>query len=387
MGWRGSCSPSVNCVMTASVSQLFADPRQFACGLNVRQDELCWTQADAADLASATFLDQRFVKDRPVQSISLGRALDHHRIHSRRAPRASYIFHTSFSCSTLLAKCIDRSGAALALKEPGLLFDIAQHRRQPDGTNGSPALQNLLCLADRLLAQVGEHQPVVIKPTNAANNLLAPLLSLPEAPQVLLLHGKLRDFLVSVAKYGTRSRLFARQLFQSLRHDVDVVGRTRPEAAMMMTDLQIAAAAWFGQIQLFHQVARTPDTAVATLSTPAFLADRVAALGAVCEHFGLRLAPQKLALLQQSGLLDRDAKFENRSFNTDQRRAEAEKVEERHGEEIDETVAWLESTTPSRRLVQDLESRSVLATAPPARRGPRQTVPQAGPEKHEPLSS
>ena len=355
--------------------------------MNVRQDELRWTQAEAAELAAATFLDHRFVKGRAVQNISLGRALDHHRSDPRRARRASYIFHTSFSCSTLLAKCIDRSGAALALKEPGLLFDIAQHRRQSDKADGNPTLGNLLCLADRLLAQVGEHQPVVIKPTNAANNLLAPLLSLPGAPQVLLLHGKLRDFLVSVAKYGTRSRLFARQLFQSLRHDVEVVGRTRPEAAMMMTDLQIAAAAWFGQVQLFHQVARTPHTAIATLSTPDFLADRVTALGAVCEHFGLRLAPQKLALLQQSGLLDRDAKFENRAFNTDQRRAEAEEVEQRHGVEIDETVAWLESTTPSRSLVQDLESRSVLANAPPAQPSPRQTVSRAGTEKHEPLNS
>ena len=123
------------------------------------------------------------------------------------------------------------------------------------------------------------------------------------------------------------------------------------------------------------------------VATPEFLKDKVSALGAVCEHFELRLAPQKLAQLQQSGLLDRDAKFENRTFNTDQRRAEAEEVEQRHGMEIDETVAWLESTTPSQRLVQDLESRSVLANAPPVRSRPRQSIAQAGPEKHEPLSS
>lgn len=373
--------------MTAPISQLFSQSDQFACGLNARLGHLHWTQVDAAELASVAFLDHRFVKDRVVQSTSLEQALEYHRAHPNDRPRASYIFHTSFSCSTLLAKCIDRSHAALALKEPGLLFDLAQHKRQSNNLAGNADLRDLLGLADRLLTQVGNGRPVVIKPTNAANNLLAPLLSLPRAPRVLLLHGQLRDFLVSVAKYGTRSRLFARQLFQSLRHDVDVVGRTRPEAAMMMTDLQIAAAAWFGQIQLFHQISKTPSTAIATLATPAFLQDRGGALGAVCEHFGLPLAPQRLALLQQSGVLEKDAKFENRPFNADQRRAEAEAVDKHHGAEIDETVAWLESTTPSRQLVQDLESLSVFASAPPPPRRTHAATGQSAPARHERLSS
>lgn len=372
--------------MTVDISRLFSNADQFVCGLDARQDQLRWTQANAPELASAAFLDQRFLKNKVVHSVKLGEALAYHRSHPHAAQRASYIFHTSFSCSTLLAKCIDRSQAALALKEPSLLFDLAQYKRQNPEARSTAQLQNLLSLADRLLAQAGGGRPVVIKPTNTANNLIEPLLNDGNPPRMLLLHGELREFLISVAKYGTRSRLFARQLFQSLRHDVDVVGRTTPEAAMMMTDLQVAAASWFGQIRLFHQVSQTHCAALATLSTPTFLNNRVRALGAVCHHFQLPLSRPELESLAQSGVLERDAKFDHRLFNADRRQAETEEVEKRHGSEIDETVAWLEGVMPSQPLVRHLETLSVLAPGARAGSGRRSpAVPPAAAASRETL--
>ena len=79
----------------------------------------------------SSFLDKRTITvDGTVYGAPLANLLD--RFHEARpAPRPiNYIFHTAFCGSTLLSRCLDRSGVCLAYKEPFVLHQLCFVRRQ-----------------------------------------------------------------------------------------------------------------------------------------------------------------------------------------------------------------------------------------------------------------
>jgi hypothetical protein len=95
-----------------------------------------------------------------------------------------FIFHTSFCCSTLLAKALEVPGVSEILMEPNVLVDIAERPIQED-PEGNAELRLALRLLERPL-EPGEK--LIIKPSNFANRLLETVLALRTKSRAVLLY-------------------------------------------------------------------------------------------------------------------------------------------------------------------------------------------------------
>jgi hypothetical protein len=137
----------------------------------------------------------------PVQHQSLDRFLS---AEGADAPTQRYIFHVSFCGSTLLARLLDIPGYALVLREPNCLADLANQRAAADVANRNIAGWNeALAATGRHLARPwSEQEPVVVKPSNWANNLVPQLCENAGAVRPLFLTTTREAFVKAVFRGG-----------------------------------------------------------------------------------------------------------------------------------------------------------------------------------------
>lgn len=237
-------------------------------------------------LAAAAFLDDRW--DRAgcaAQSVPLAELVP-----DGPGARPVFIWHTAFCCSTLLARCLDKPGRNLSLREPAALMEVANIKRRDGVAVSDLWLRGLL---PSLAASAGTDACVTIKPTNTVNNLIADTARLFPQARHLFLTSSLRAFLTSLAKKGEAGRSFARRLFTIFAMDGHPVARSDPRQLMQMSDLQIAAIVWHMQIATLQAaLAQGPAAAFASLDGDAFVAAPAAALTAVDGFLALSSVPR-----------------------------------------------------------------------------------------------
>jgi len=124
---------------------------------------------------------------------------------------------------------------------------------------------------------------VIIKPTNAANNLIPTMagMGLP----AILLHGDLRGFLASVIKKGDPCKTLIRQIYRVYAMDKAGVAAIPQRDALALTDLQITALVWRHQMEIFNEAATSDH--VRSLDFRKFLENPEMALAAAGEHLGV----------------------------------------------------------------------------------------------------
>ena len=299
---------------------------------------LCEVTRDT--LADAAFLDDRWDRSgRATRPAALSKLPS-----GPGGPAPVFIWHTAFCCSTLLARCLDRPGSSLSLKEPAVLMEVANIKRR-EGAGASDAW--LKALVPALCQGFSGERHVVIKPTNTVNNLIADTARLFPQARHLLLTSQLRAFLISIAKKGEAGRSFARRLFTIFAMDGHPVARTDPRQLMQMSDLQVAALVWHMQVAaMLEAVAKGPSDRFAALDGDAFVAAPAATLQRVDAFFGLGLGADHLAAIADSPLFSRDAKDAGQAHGPDRRRRDAERVAEALGPELDAIVAWSHGLFP-----------------------------------------
>lgn len=158
-------------------------------------DRYRMVRVDERVLSDAAFLDQRLGATWEAASWLPAAELAH--LASADAP--SWLFHTAFCCSTLLARALHSPPSALVLKEPGILLDLAHlSLREPVPCR---LLEERIHDTVGLLARPRQADTrVVIKPTNAANRLLPEFLAVMPETRAVLLYGSLENFLMSCVK-------------------------------------------------------------------------------------------------------------------------------------------------------------------------------------------
>lgn len=297
-----------------------------------RAVRLCLTPRSG--LAETAFLDERWDRSGcQMRSVPLGQ------VPQPETPAAPvFIWHTAFCCSTLLARCLDRPGVALSLKEPAALMEIANiKRRQGEAVSDAwltPVVAALCQPVD------GEHH-TVIKPTNTVNNLIGDVARLFPESRHLFLTSQLRAFLISIAKKGEAGRAFARRLFTIFAMDGHPVARTDPRQLMQMSDLQIAALVWQMQVAaMLEAAAQGPADRFASMDGDVFVADPAKGLAAVDDFFGLELGEAHVSETAAGPLFTRDAKDTGQAHGPDRRRQEAERIADQLGPELDAIVDW-----------------------------------------------
>ena len=295
--------------------------------------------SDRERLAGAHFLDGRTpFSDGPEKRLPLSSL---HPPDSTEPPRL--VMHMSFCGSTQLAQLLGASGAALVLKEPQALVDLADWQRSMVEQNVEDArFGPVLRAATGLLSRRWPAAPrTVIKPSNWANNLLPYLREL-DGVRIVLVTIEARAFLRAVFR-GGRGRLAFTS--RAAAHLAGAAGLSNlVEAAIRVDDDPVDRAARLALVA--HRLQRR-------LFDRGFgCAEIDYALVASDPSEALRSAAAALDLPLSTSAVDeatdrrasRDSKDSERPFNLAAQQKEDAEVERHHGHRFDRALDWASRT-------------------------------------------
>lgn len=257
-----------------------------------------------------------------------------------RAP-LHFIFHTSFCCSTLLARALEVPGVSATLKEPDVLINLANRLIRTDDQANRQRLELVLRLLERPLPG-GE--TIVVKPTNFANRIADVALASRPGSKAVLLYSDVETFLRSLLKRGMWGRIVGRQLFAQLRRWSPLQLGFTPEQLFEQTDVQVAALAWLMQIHHFDSLARAfgPDR-VMVVDSATLLARPAATLDKAQALFGLGLDSGQVESIATGPTFARHSKFSDRDYDSEARAKEHEAVNAANAEELQMVAKWIEA--------------------------------------------
>ena len=252
-----------------------------------------------------------------------------------------FIFHTSFCCSTLLAKALDIPGVSQSLQEPDVLIHLANRLVHADDSGNRQRLELVLKLLER---DPGQGEAVVVKPTNFANRLIEPVLAARPASRAVLLYSDLQTFLASLVKRGLWGRRFGRQLYVQLASWVPVDFGLGTAELFELTDLQVTGLAWLMQIAHFNAVARSfGRERIMLLQGAELTAEPAAVLQRVQTFFGLDLDAAKVAEIAAGPIFASHSKFAGVGYGPEQRARDHETIAKAHAEELAMVIQWVEA--------------------------------------------
>lgn len=323
-----------------SPEELATRAEYFLQELDLSRRECAFLQLPPGAYRASAFLDHRIQSEQrdPIRipldaMVRLRRELEV----SAARPPINYIFHTAFCCSTLVSRSLDLEGACSGLREPPVLMQLANGKR-----TAAPGWHEALDTALFLLAKCrAADEAVLIKPTNAANNLAEEVLAMPGTGGVLLLHSSLKYFLVSILKKGEQGRAFVRQLFAVIRADSERTRSLDPEALSRLTDLQIAAFAWCAQVDNYLRLLeRFPERRIATLDCDAFLASPLETLVKLCAFFGIEADKDRLAQVVAGPVFSKSSKNTADDYDAEVRETEYQQVLEANRGGVEAILDW-----------------------------------------------
>jgi hypothetical protein len=324
----------------AGVSELVADPSWLPDGYDPARDVVRFARVDREALKREAFLDGRMaasVQERAEAPFAEVAATVER---SSPPPPPAFLFHSSFCCSTLLARALDAPGRTLALKEPNVLLDLAnalrvQERFRRDVAQFDRAVGVVFSLLARPHA---EGERVLVKPTNTASTLLA--FALKRGARCLLLYGGLRDFLISILKKGEEGRSFVRGQYNIFALDGGGLSAIPARQAMTFTDLQVATIVWRHQVEQFHRALASGDGRLVSLDFRILLAEPARTLKGAARHLELGIPDASLDAVAKGEIFARDAKFSDRAYDTSARTRDEAALEERWAAELDLMETW-----------------------------------------------
>jgi hypothetical protein len=266
--------------------------------------------------------------------------------------RLHFLFHSAFCCSTLLARALDVPGRVFSLKEPAALNDLAAGRLAQVPSN---RITELLDRALSLYARTKTAgEPIVVKPSNEANNLLELCLKLRPESRAVLMYSPLPAFLRSVAKRGLWGRTWARQLFQTLSPTAPFATGFTAEETFRQSDLQIAGLCWLMHHAQFVRAASQFGARIRTLESTVLLGDPERALLALSDLFGLGLTREDAASIAGGTVFQENSKSMTRGYDRAVRADENAAVDAAHGEEIGMVVTWVRSVAQHCRVPMEM---------------------------------
>lgn len=327
--------------MQVSISRLMFDPEfyPFACRPSDGCTEFLIVDEDL--LHRAPFVDQRIAPHARGQfSVDTAQLVG---LAGQLPPaRLSFVFHTAFCCSTLLARSLAACEGLFALKEPQLLRCLSdmKHHEGPPVNDWAPLLKTHL----RLLARPysgGSH--VLVKASNVANNLMPDVLRHLSRSRVVLLHGPLEDFLVSCLKKPDHTRAKIPALLERVAAYGGFLARfPQFSNSRQLEFLQQCALLWLVQHHDALEHARGADGRVLPLDFRRVLDQPRDTLGEVCSFLGHDPGSRDLEAMTSTGVMGRHAKDPNLRFDASTRRDENEAVLRTHRAAILAVRDWLD---------------------------------------------
>ncbi|MDI9237339.1 hypothetical protein QLQ15_00235 [Lysobacter sp. LF1] len=315
-----------------------ADPRWFPADYDAGSGRFRFVHVELSDLGDAPFLDRRLAIDWAHGfDVAVRDLPDHVDAH------ASFLFHTAFCGSTLLARALHAPPRAVSLKEPLALHALAMARLKARTAQElgevAAALPRYLALVSRPWAEGGR---VLIKPANQANGLLDSILSAQPRARAVLLYSSLRSFMVSCFKKLPDSEQRIRWMAQALLRDTQLSRRLGIEPGGAFNLVESCALAWYAQMERYAlALDADTDDRLRTLDFDEVLAapsDRVRD----CAGW-LQLADEGLDE-RVPRVFSRHSKGSSAAYDSEERDRENARVLDAFGETIDRAVDWAEGS-------------------------------------------
>lgn len=315
-----------------------ADPRWFPADYDAGSARFRFVRVELSDLGDAPFLDRRLPIDWAHGiDVAVGD------LPARGDVPASFLFHTAFCGSTLLARALHAPPHAVSLKEPLALHALAMARLKARTTEESDgvfaALPRYLALVSRPWAEGGR---VLVKPANQANGLMDSILSAQPQARAVLLYSGLRGFMISCFKKLPDSEQRIRWMAQALLRDTQLSRRLGVDPGGAFNLVESCALAWYAQMERYAlALDADTDDRLRTLDFDEVLAapsDRVRD----CARW-LQLAQDGLDE-RVPRVFSRHSKGNSPAYDSDERDRENARVLDAFGETIDRAVAWAEDS-------------------------------------------
>lgn len=339
---------AANAVRNPLTNRFVGERMWFPLRLDLASGKLTFVLADRETIAEQPFLEEERwnTRDLPHRQVDLQDVLAVEPAQPAK-PRINFVWHTAFCCSTLISRALDRPGCNFSLREPSVLMAMADAKRDGQfepGKRHAHLPEAMFAMFDQPFFPDAQ---VTVKPTNAANTLLAEAATLTDG-KMLFLYSDCRSFLISLAKRSEHGRSFARRLFTRIAGDGNAQAQWPMQKLFELSDLEIGALVWHMQIAEFQRV--TPmlsEGRVASLDCDAFLAAPRATLEALDSFFGYRLGSDHIDQLLRGPLLQQDPKKVDTPFEWRQRLEEKRDIGSQIGKVLDDIVAWSYDVCPA----------------------------------------
>lgn len=315
-------------------SEGLREARWFAVDLHVPRREFGFLRLDEAVLESSAFLDNRIdapweqARPMPADEIPLG---------SLPLSNAAFLFHTSFCCSTLLARALHLPPYGVALKEPLLL------RRLADARFSGWDVADLLPAAARLLARPWHDQgAVLLKPTHVALNIAVDLANALPSARGVVVTSTLEDFLVSNIKKSTETQSKVPALAERALAFTDYHVRLEVDAFSPPDFLSAVALQWCAQQEAIGEIIdKLGPSRLRVVQERDLLADLESSV-LRCAQWLQWPVPEEALRAHVAVIGQRHAKANERTFDVGQRAREATMLREKFDAPIRSALAWAE---------------------------------------------
>ena len=325
------------------IAAFLADPANFLIGLDLGQGQFQFIRMPRQEVSDKAFLDTRAIETRHKKTELPGAAvLETLRGEMTKQPplKACYLFHTSFCCSTLIARCLDMPGINLSLKEPYALLGLSGFkRRSKNFDTRSDQWINWRDLTLRLLSRrfvAGER--ILLKPSNGANNILPEILDYPGTDKVVLLYSSLDHFLVAAIGGGEAWFSYISAILKLFIRDFgDGVDLADPSE---LTALHRAALAWALQMKAFEAAAGSFPEKVTTLDCQRFLDDPADILVRLNVFYDLGFDRKDLEAVASGPVMTAHSKEPGKAHSPKDQVEETLKVIRENRKEFTEVAKW-----------------------------------------------
>lgn len=312
----------------------WSDPSWYPADLDIRGDRLAMLHIDRRVVEESTFMDTRIAADLR-QSI----AVDAAAVPGGPAgiPPVAWLFHTSFCCSTLLAKALHDHPQTVVYREPLVL------RRLADARHEGRALGHWPVTCTNLLARPWTPGGrVIIKPTHASLNIAQALMNATPDSRALVLTSSLQDFLVSNIKKTAETQARIPALVEMALTAGEFHRRLPPQALSPPSLIAAAGLQWAAQRELLLDIAeQSGSNRVAVLDAEWLLADIDDAVNRAQAWWDLVADPKRRGA-RLAEVAHRHAKLGTREYGPQARAHEVALVSRLHAPTLQAANDWLQ---------------------------------------------
>jgi len=324
-------------------SSIFSSPDIFPEKIDLPGRKLHCCHMTAGSYEQSPFLDHRIIRsDTGTKIYDIGKLLS--LMPDITPPVTHYVYHNAFCCSTLFSRCLNAARHTMILREPNVLMEVASFYRFR-GTSLLPDLDpqvinDLFRLVSTLMSRRYPHyNDVIIKPSDACNNLMARLLNLNPHNKCILMYSDLERFLVAILKLPQRKewiKLRANELFTD-----EINNREKlPVFSRSLDSPQVAAYVWVLHMKKMRGLIKEIGSGrVCSLNSEHFMSSQTETIAASLRFLGIETNRNDINN-HISDIIQSHSKADSQEYGYRQREHDFRNLREELANDVEYGIEW-----------------------------------------------